>query len=159
MPVLNVTNHFGSLGHDQLIISGIGQISALRFVKELIKYFREGVAVQACAYGGRITGKEYRFGISAETLKAFLELQILPDSDRLSDRSHCEACKKNWKHIQAACPQKGDDRERESIPGGTKKATKNRVPTLLAAVICRATVVGRQRSEERAERAHRKRKR
>ena len=53
-----------------------------------------------------------------------VELQILPDSDR----SHCEACKAGKRHSQAACPQKGDDREREGIPGETKKATKIRVP-------------------------------
>ena len=92
--------------------------------------------------------------MSAETLEVFLELQILPDSDR----SHCEACKANQKHSEAACPQKGDDRECESIPGETKKATKNRVPVLLAAVIGRAMIMGRQRSEERAEKSHHKRK-
>ena len=62
-------------------------------------------------------------------------------------------------HSQAVCPQKGDKRERESIPGELKKATKNRVPVLLAAGIGRAMIMGRQRSEERAAQASRKRKR
>ena len=65
----------------------------------------------------------------------------------------------NQKHSQAACPQKGDDRERESIPGETKKATKNRVPTLPTAVIGRSMIEGRRRLEEREEMSHRKRKR
>ena len=56
-------------------------------------------------------------------------------------------------YSQAACPQKGDDRERLGILGELKKATKNRVPVLLAAVIGRAMIMGRQRSEERAEKA------
>ena len=126
---------------------------------KLIKYFRNGVVVQGCAYGGRLTGKAYRFWISAETLEVFLELQILPESEK----SHCKACKArrlhNVMYSQAACPQKGNDREREGIPGETKKATKNRVPTLLAEVIGRAMIEGRRRLEEREMRSHRKRKR
>ena len=82
------------------------------------------------------------------------ELQILRDAVR----SHCEACKAGILHSQAACPQKGDTREREGILGELKKATKNRVPVLLAAVIGRAMIMGRQRSEERADKANRKRK-
>ena len=39
-----------------------------------------------------------------------------------------------------------------------KKAMKNRVPVLLAAVVSRAVVMGRQRLEKRAEKANRKRK-
>ena len=128
--------------------------STLRFYKELAKYFGEGGVVQGCAYGGRLARKAYRFWMSTETLEVFLELQILLDKDR----SHCEACKANQKHVQAACPQKGDDRERESILGETKKATKNRVLTLLAAVIGRAMIEGRRRSEEREEREERSRR-
>ena len=58
------------------------------------------------------------------TLEAFLELQILPKDGR----SHCDACKTGRLHSQAACPQKGDNREREGVPGELKIATKNRVP-------------------------------
>ena len=43
--------------------------------------------------------------------------------------------------------------------GGLKKATKNRFPVLLAAVIGRTMVMGRERSELRAQQASRKRKR
>jgi hypothetical protein len=68
----------------------------------------------------------------------------------------CEECKANRKHRQAACPQKGDDRERESIPGETKKATKNRIPVLLAKMIGGCMIEGRRRMESRA---HGKRKR
>ena len=74
--------------------------SALRFDKQLKKYFGEGVVVQGCAYGGRRTGKAYRFWMAAETLEAFWELQILPDDVR----SHCDACKAGILHSQAACP-------------------------------------------------------
>ena len=74
-------------------------------------------------------------------------------------RSHCEACKAGILHSQAACPQKGDKRGRESVPGELKKATKNRVPVLLAAVISRAMITGRERSEVRALEASHKRKR
>ena len=129
--------------------------SALRFDKKLIEYFREGVVVQGCAYGGTLTEKAYRFWMSVETLEVFLKLQILTDSDR----SHCEMCKANQRHSQAVCPQKGNGRERESMPGEKKKATKNRVLTLLVAVIGRAMIEGRRRLEEREERSHRKRKR
>ena len=87
--------------------------------------------------------------MAAETLEVFLELQVLPTDER----SHCKACKAGILHSHAACPQKGDSREREGIPGELKKATKNRVPVLLAAVIGRAMIMGRQRSEERAEKA------
>ena len=73
--------------------------SDLRFDKQLKKYFGEGVVVQGCAYGGRRTGKAYRFWMAAETLEVFLEMQILPDSDR----SHCEACKAGMRHSQTAC--------------------------------------------------------
>ena len=86
--------------------------------------------------------------------RRILELQILSDSDR----SHCEAFNAGVLHNQAACLQKGDDRERESVPGETKKSTKNRVLALLAAVIGRAMIVGRRRSEEREAKEHRKRK-
>ena len=72
--------------------------SALRFDKQLKKYFGEGVVVQGCAYGGRrtmaCTGKAYRFWMAAETLEVFLELQILPDSDR----SPCQTCKAGIRH-------------------------------------------------------------
>ena len=78
--------------------------------------------VQGCAYGGRLTRKGCRFSMAAETLEVFLE--ILPNDEE----SLCRTCKANQRHSQAACSQKGDDRERESIPGETKKATKNRIP-------------------------------
>ena len=129
--------------------------SALRFDKQRKKYFREGVVVKGCTCGARRTGKAYRFWMAAETLEAFQELQILPDDVR----SHCDACKAGRLHSQAACPQKGNNREREGTPGELKKATKNRVLVLLAAVIGRAMIMGRHRSDERAAKAHRKRKR
>ena len=118
----------------------------------MIKFFGEGIVVKGCAYGGRTTGKEYRFWMSAETLEVFLERQTL-----LKDEvSLCKECKANQKHRQAACPQKGDDRKRESIPGETKKATKNRIPRRLAALIGKCMIEGRRRMESRA---HGKRKR
>ena len=118
----------------------------------MIKYFVEGIVVQGCAYGGRLTGKGYRFWMSPETLEVFLERQILPKDKA----SKCEECKASRKHRQAACPQKGDDRERESITGETKKATKNRIPVLLAEMIGGCMIEGRRRAESRA---HGKRKR
>ena len=60
-----------------------------RAISTVFVFFREGVVVQGCAYGGRCTGKAYRFWMAAATLEVFLELQILPSGDR----SHCEACK------------------------------------------------------------------
>ena len=75
------------------------------------------MVVQGCVCGGRRTGKAYRFWMPAETLEVFLELQILPDSER----PHCETCEAGIRNSQAACPQKGDDRARErdseGIPG------------------------------------------
>ena len=62
------------------------------------------MVMQGCAYGGRLTGKEYRFWMAEETLEAFWELQILPDDPR----SHCKICKAGVLHNQAACPQKDD---------------------------------------------------
>ena len=61
----------------------------------------------------------------------------------------CVECKAGEKHLQAACPQKGDKRPRESVPGQLQKATKNRIPPLLASVIGRALISGRKRSELR----------
>ena len=90
--------------------------------------------------------------MAAETLEVFLERQVRPTDVA----SMCKARKANQKHSQAACPQKGDDRERESIPGETKKATKNRIPVLLAALIGGCMIEGRRRKESRA---HAKRKR
>ena len=129
--------------------------SALQFDGEIMKYFGEGVVVQGCACGGRKTGKGYRFWMAEETLEAFKELQIMP----IDPRSHCKACKAGILQRQAACPQKGDKRKRQSAPGELKKATKNRIPLLLAAVIGRAMITGRERSEVRALEAIRKRKR
>ena len=113
------------------------------------------MVVQGCAYGGRKTGKGYRFWMTPETLEEFKLLQILPDDPR----SKCDECKAGKKHLQAACPQKGDKRKRESVPGELTKATKNRIPMLLAAVIGRALIKGRERSEVQALEARRKRKR
>ena len=109
----------------------------------MITCFGEGVVVQGCAYGGRLTGKGYRFWMSAETLEVFLERQILPKDKA----SLCKACKANRKHRQAAYPQKGDDRGRESIPGETKNATKNRIPRRLVALIGECMIEGRRRKE------------
>ena len=89
------------------------------------------------------------------TSEAFQELQILPDDVT----SHCEACKAGILHSQAAFPQTGGTRGWGSVPGELQKATKNRVPVLLAAVIGRAMIMGRERSELRAMQASRKKKR
>ena len=129
--------------------------SALRFDKKMKQFFGEGIVVQGCAYGERKTGKEYRFWMTPDTLHCFKDLQILPDDKA---RSKCDECKAGEKHRQAACPQKGDKRPRESVPGQLQKATKNRIPTLLASVIGRALIQGRERSELR-ELFSRKRKR
>ena len=45
--------------------------------------------------------------MTAKTLEAFKELQILPKDPR----SQCEECKAGILHKQAACPQKGDKRK------------------------------------------------
>ena len=130
--------------------------SALRFDKQMTRFFGEGVVVQGCAYGGRKTGKAYRFRMTPDTLEAFKELQIPPRDKR---RSSCDDCKAGKKHLQTACPQKGNKRPRESVPGQLQKATKNRIPPLLASVIGRAMITGRERSEVRELEASRKRKR
>ena len=141
--------------HHQFILENPAW-SALRFDKQMKKFFGEGVVVQGCAYGGRKTGNAYRFWMSPDTLEAFNELEILPD-DKV--RSGCNECKAGKKHLQAACPQKGDKRPREGVPGELQKATKNRIPTLLASVIGRAMITGRERSEVRELEASPKRKR
>ena len=46
-----------------------------------------------------------------------------------------------------ACPQKGDERPRENVPGQLQKATKNRIPPKLGAAIGMALRMGRARSE------------
>ena len=102
----------------------------------------------------RLWGQAPREGVQIldggrESLK---ELQIKPNDPR----SHCEACKAGVLHSQAVCPQKGDKRGRESVP--VKRATKNRIPGLLAVVIGRAMIIGRERSKVRALEASRKRK-
>ena len=93
---------------------------------------------------GRQPGKACRFWMTPGTLEAFKELQILPGDKR---RSLCNECKTGKKHLQAACPPKGDKRPREGVPGQVQKATKNRIPPLLALVIGRAMITGRERSE------------
>ena len=90
--------------------------------------------------------------MAAETLEVSLERQVKPTDTA----SLCEACKANRKHSQAACPQKGDDRERESLQGETKTATKNRIPRRMAALIGECMIEGRRSKESRA---HAKRKR
>ena len=62
-------------------------------------YFGEGVVVQGYAYGGRLTGKEYRFWMAAETLEAFDELQILPADPRF----HCKACEVSTHSTHGPC--------------------------------------------------------
>ena len=84
--------------------------------------------------------------MTPDNLHCVKALQILPDDE---ERSKCDDCKAGVKHQQAACPQKGDKRPRESVPGQLQKATKNRIPTLLASVIGRALIQGRERSELR----------
>ena len=64
----------------------------------------------------------------------------------------CEDCKAGRVHQQVACPQKGDKRPRESVPGQLQKATKNRIPPLLASVIGRALISGRELREQLASR-------
>ena len=98
---------------------------SMRFDKQLKKYFGEGVVVQGCAYGGRQTGKAYRFWMAAKTLEAFQELQTGILSNDI--RSHCSVCKAGGLRTQTACPQKGANMEREGVLGELKKVTKNRV--------------------------------
>ena len=83
------------------------------------------------------------------------KLQILPNDVR----SKCNECKAGKKHKQAASLQKGDKRKWESVPGELTKATKNRIPMLLAAVLGRAMIKGQERLEVQAWEAHHKRKR
>ena len=126
--------------------------SYLRKYGQMIKYFEEGIAVEGCAYGGRLTGKGYRFWMSPAALEVFLERQV-----KLKDRkSLCKTCRSGRKHSQAGCPKKGDDRERGDTPGETRKATKNRIPRRLAALIGECMIEGRRRMVSRA-RAKRKR--
>ena len=63
--------------------------SALRFDKQLKTYFKEGVVVQGCTYGGRIAGKEYLLWMEAETLDAFWEPQIMPGLTAKHARQRC----------------------------------------------------------------------
>ena len=49
---------------------------------------------------GRLTGKGYRFWMSAKTLDVFLERKFLPKDNE----SLCKTRKANQKHSQAACP-------------------------------------------------------
>ena len=78
--------------------------------------------VQECAYEGRKTGKECGFWMTPDTLGAFKGLQILPGDKR---RSLCVECKAGEKHLQAACPQKGDKRPQENVPGQLQKANEH----------------------------------
>jgi hypothetical protein len=127
--------------------------SALRFDANMKKFFGEGIVVKPCAYGERKTGKEYRFWMTPDALHCFKELQVLPDN---KVRSRCEDCKAGRVHQQAACPQKGDKRPREKVQGQLQKATKSRIPPLLASVIGRALISGRERSELREQLASRR---
>ena len=122
--------------------------SALRFDKKMKQFFGEGIVVQGCAYGVRQTGKEYRFWMSPEAELVFRMSLIPPDCKAMS---MCEDCKAGRVHQQVACPQKGDKRPRENVPGQLQKATRNRFPPLLAAVIGRALINGRTRSELREQ--------
>ena len=122
--------------------------SALRFDANMKKFFGEGIVVKPCAYGERKTGKEYRFWMTPDALHCFKVLQVLPDD---KERSRCEDCIAGVKHRQAACPQKGDKRSREKVPGQLQKVTKNRIPPLLASVIGRALIQGMERSELREQ--------
>ena len=118
--------------------------SALRFDKKVKEFFGVGIVVQGCAYGVRQTGKEYRFWMSAEAEHLFRRSLIPPNCKA---RSACEDCKAGRKHRQVACPQKGDKRPRENVPGQLQKATKNRIPPKLGAAIGMALRMGRARSE------------
>ena len=122
--------------------------SALRFDKDMKKYFGEGIVVKPCAYGERMSGKEYRFWMTPDALHEFRKIEVLPTD---KERSRCEDCIAGRVHQQAACPQKGDKRPRENVPGQLQKATKNRIPPLLASVIGRALINGRTRSELREQ--------
>ena len=83
----------------------------------------------------------------------FRKIEVLPTD---KERSRCEDCIAGRVHQQAACPQKGDKRPRENVPGQLQKATKNRIPPLLASVIGRALINGRVRSELREQLASRR---
>ena len=96
-----------------------------------------------------MSGKEYRFWMTPDALHEFRKIEVLP-SDK--ERSRCEDCIAGRVHQQAACPQfKGDKRPRENVPGQLQKATRNRIPPLLASVIGRALINGRTRSELREQ--------
>ena len=118
--------------------------SIIIHARDTKKFFGEGIVVKPCAYEERKTGKEYQFWMTPDTLHCFKDLQILPNDEK---RSKCEDCIAGRKHQQAACPQKGDKRPRESGMGQLQKAMKNRIPSLLASVIGRALIQGRERSE------------
>ena len=121
---------------------------ALRFDKAMKKNFGEGIVVKPCAYGERMSGKEYRFWMTPDALHEFRKIEVLADD---AERSRCKDCIAGVPHQQAACPQKGDKRPRENVPGQLQKATRNRIPPLLAAVIGRAPINGRTRSELREQ--------
>ena len=91
--------------------------------------------------------------MTPDALHYFKGLQVLPDD---KERSRCEDCIAGVKHQQAACPQKGGKRSRENVQGHLQKATKNRIPPLLASVIGRALISGRERSELREQLASRR---
>ena len=93
--------------------------------------------------------------MTPDALHYFKGLQVLPDD---KERSRCEDCIAGVKHRQTACPQKGDKRPQESVLrlGQLQKATKNRIPPLLASVIGRALINGRVRSQLREQLAPRR---
>jgi hypothetical protein len=122
--------------------------SALRFDKDMLKYFGEGIVVKPCAYGDRMSGKEYRFWMTPDALHEFRDIEVKADD---AARSRCKECIAGEPHKQAACPQKGDERPRVSAPGLLQKAARNRIPPLLASVIGRALIKGRTRSELREQ--------
>ena len=112
------------------------------------KHFGEGIVVKPCAYGERMSGKEYRFWMTPDALHEFRKIEVQADD---AERSRCKDCIAGVPHQQAACPQKGGKRPWENVPGQLQKATRNRIPPLLASVIGRALISGRTRSELREQ--------
>jgi hypothetical protein len=114
----------------------------------------EGVTVQACAYGERKSGKQYRFWLSEGTARDFTPIR--PDDEE----SLCPECKAvpPRLHTQAQITSK---RQRLSgtvtrvrLPGKTVAAANNRVPPNLAEHLAWAMRAARAtaRAAEQAQR-------
>ena len=107
------------------------ELSEMRREERVVKERGMGMAVPACAYGERQSGKKYRRWMSKEEEEAFVPIQ-----PRGRD-SMCEHCKKGKEHPQAAIPKKGSSKERIKLSGHTNAAARNRVPPGLAEAVAK----------------------